>query len=620
MMRLGGFLSLLILSTIPASPAGAAPTPIDAAQIDKVLMAAHAAAGGAQLDAFAAMTQSGTFVQNGGPPSSFDSVTDLRRGYASTKLVIGPATILQGYDGTEWSEANGALSIVSLPSFVADAVTQAYLGSSAYFRPDQRSTITSGRIESDNGTQEYVLHVEPAGGSPAELYFDAANYRLVKIVSHTAQGLDTMTNSNFQTVQGVSVPMQSVDVDSSGTTTTSTLTAVHFATSVEPNALARPAYVSRGELAAPISVPIVSDVVGTFGHIVVPVMLDGKVTSLIFDSGGANFLLPAAAQRLGLRSSGGIATGGAGTKEQMTAFAAVSMVNFGGARLSNQDFVVTPLAYPFSHPRRNVTTEGLIGFEYLANFRIVVRYADHRMGVQPFGAPAPSGGVTLPFKSDGRHAYVEATIDGTPGYYLLDTGNSGGIVLNAPFVQGHHLFSNGGLVYQSPGGVGGGFPEVVAAANSFSIAGETFRDVPVGIPQVNAGFFATQGVAGNLGSAFLSRFTVVFDYQAQTVTFIPNRNLRRPFRSDRVGLSLSQRDASGFDVTRVIPNSPAAAAGIVAGDRITAFAGNHVSDGFGMGDFYPYNTGNMPFTLTVVRAGASRNVTVTPRALLPAAQ
>jgi len=621
-MRTIGFLSAIIFVTIAVSAASAAPssTALDASQIDKVLAAAHQAAGGAQLDGFAMVTQSGTFVQNGGPPSSFDSATDLHNGYSRFRSTVGPATLLQGYDGTEWSELNGSLSIVSLPSFVADSVTQAYLSANAFFRPDQRSTVTSGSLESTDAGHAYVLRVEPSGGSAADLYFDAATYRLVKVVAQTASGIDTTTNSNFQTIQGVPVAMRSVDVNSSGTTTTTALTAVQFAATLDASALARPAYASLGELAAPVSVPIETDVAGAFGHIVASVALDGKPATLIFDSGGGNFLVPPALKRLGLQSSGGIAVGGAGTKQQMMSFAAVSSVDFGGARLSHQNFVVTPLAYPLLHPRRTISPEGLIGFEYLANFRIAVRYADHQMDVAPFSAPPPAGGVTLPFKSDGRHAYVLASVDGVSGYFLLDTGNAGGIVLNAPFVQEHHLFPNGGLVYQSPGGVGGGFPETVAAAKSFSLASLTFDDVPVGIPQVNAGFFATRGVAGNLGSAFLSRFTLVFDYKAQTANFIPNRNARMPFRSDRVGLSLNQSDAGGFDVTRVVPDSPAAGAGITAGDRITAFAGKAVSAGYGMGDFYPYETGNKPLTLTVTAAGVSRTVTIVPRELLPPAQ
>ena len=275
--------------------------------------------------------------------------------------------------------------------------------------------------------------------------------------------------------------------------------------------------------------------------------------------------------------------------------------------------------YPFSHPRKGVSPEGLIGSEYLANFRVGVRYADHCVDVAPFDAPAPSGGVKLPFKSDGQHAYVLAAVDGLSGYYLLDTGNAGGIVLNLPFVQEHHLFPRGGLIYASPGGVGGGFPELVTAAKSFSLAGHTFENVPITIPQVKSGFFATRGVAGNVGSAFLSRFTIVFDYKAQTVTFIPNRDVMMPFRSDHIGVSLNQTDAAAFEVQQVVQGSPAAQAGITIGDRITAFAGRPVSSGLGLGDLFPYLRGSRPFSVTIAHAGANKTIMLIPRKLLPAA-
>ncbi|MFY9720508.1 MAG: PDZ domain-containing protein, partial [Candidatus Cybelea sp.] len=93
-----------------------------------------------------------------------------------------------------------------------------------------------------------------------------------------------------------------------------------------------------------------------------------------------------------------------------------------------------------------------------------------------------------------------------------------------------------------------------------------------------------------------------------------------PFRADRVGWSVSQSDLSAFEVRQIIPGSPAASAGIAIGDRITAFAGNQVAAGFGLGDLIPYVTGNAPFTVTLDRAGVSRTVTLTPRNLLPPAQ
>ena len=614
------FMLCALCASASAVNAATTSSPLDAAQIDNVLKSAHAAAGGSALDGFGATSASGTFTQNGGSPSPFDGVTDLRNGYSKSRLVVGPATLEQGYDGTQWSYSNGALSIVSLPAFVADAVTAAYLSSNAYFRPDQRATVSEGSRDVVKGQAMVVLHVQPSGGSPADLYFDAATYRLVKTEAQTSEGLDTTTYSDYQVVQGVPVAMHSVDVDPSGTTTLTTTTHVTFFNALPAGALERPPYTSRGRISGRVTVPFRSDAVGRVGHIVVPVTLDGKIATLVFDSGGGNFLVPSGAARLGLKTSGSLATGGAGTTEQMSGFAPVGVVNFGGARLTQQNFLVTPLGYPLLHPRMGVAPEGLIGYEYLANFRVAVRYADRKIDVESFSAPPPPGGVTLPFYSDSRHAFVKATIDGVDGYYLLDTGNAGGLVLNAPFVAENHLFAAGGITYASPGGVGGGFSVIATAAKSFSLAGVTFTDVPVTIPQVTSGFFATRGVAGNLGAGVLSRFTLIFDYRAQTVTFVPNRDVRRPFFRDRTGLSLNQSGPSAFEVRQVVPDSAAAVAGIVAGDRIVAFDGKPVKSGYGLGDLAPLLVGMKAFTLTIERGATTTIVRVVPHTLITTAQ
>ena len=88
--------------------------------------------------------------------------------------------------------------------------------------------------------------------------------------------------------------MHSVDTDPSGTKTMTTTTHVEFSAALPAGALARPPYVSHGHVAGRVTVLFRSDAVGRVGHIVVPVTLDGKIATLIFDSGGGNFLVPAA--------------------------------------------------------------------------------------------------------------------------------------------------------------------------------------------------------------------------------------------------------------------------------------------------------------------------------------
>lgn len=618
-MRISAFILSVALACLAWPADISAQTALTATQIDDVLAKVHAAAGGAQFDRFVASKATGSATQ-GGAPIPYSGVTDLRNGHNKEQITIGPATLLEGYDGAQWRFQNGILSVVSLPAYVEDAVTQAYMSSDAFLQPAQRATIVSGRDLTVDGRPLKVLHAVPKGGSAIDLYFDASSYQLVRVDAYQAGGVDITTFSDYQTIQGIPTAMKSLDINAAGTTTTVTLKAVTYETTLDPADIARPQYVAHGNLSAPVSVPFQSDDVGAIGHMVVPVSLDGGHAEMYFDSGGANFLVTPAAQRLGLKSSGDIAIGGVGSHQQMSSMAAVSVVDFGGAHLEKQNFIVTPLLYTLVHPKKGMVVDGLIGYEYLANYRVAVRYADGRIELAPFDAPAPKGGVTLPLKSDGNHAYVEATIDGVSGYFLLDTGNGGGVDLNGLFVDEHHLFPKGGLRYISPGGVGGTVETTIAMAKSVQLAGVSYSNVPVGIVHSKAGAFATRGVAGNLGARVLSRYTVVFDYKAETVTFIPNADATKPFRIDRTGMSLNQTGPDAFDVLGTIPGSPAEQAGILAKDRVIAIGGISVASGLGLGDVRPYTSGNAPFTVTVERGQSTKTITITPRSIQPQPQ
>ena len=75
---------------------------------------------------------------------------------------------------------------------------------------------------------------------------------------------------------------------------------------------------------------------------------------------------------------------------------------------------------------------------------------------------------------------------------------------------------------------------------------------------------------GLIGNIVLSRFVVIFDYQAEKIWLKPTKYLQRAFEYDRSGLSViaSGRTLGQFDVQYVIPGSPADEAGILKGDRI----------------------------------------------------
>ncbi len=81
---------------------------------------------------------------------------------------------------------------------------------------------------------------------------------------------------------------------------------------------------------------------------------------------------------------------------------------------------------------------------------------------------------------------------------------------------------------------------------------------------------AAKDHAGLIGAEFLKRFTVTFDNAGKRLWLAPNRGYEKPAEYDGSGLRL-RAEGPGFHrfvVRRIVPQSPAAEAGIKPGDII----------------------------------------------------
>jgi membrane-associated protease RseP (regulator of RpoE activity) len=166
-------------------------------------------------------------------------------------------------------------------------------------------------------------------------------------------------------------------------------------------------------------------------------------------------------------------------------------------------------------------------------------------------------------------------------------------------------------------------------------------DVPVIVmdhPALRAlGGLFSRPLSGIIGYTFWARYKMTIDYQAQKMTFTPvefevrdlmkelpermagPKTARQVVHAPRAlwGLDVAEADGAdkglGVRVTSVLPGGPAAAAGLEPGDLLTSLDGRWTTS---VPDALAAAEGvepNRPAAVVVLRAGAERTLTVTPR-------
>jgi hypothetical protein len=82
---------------------------------------------------------------------------------------------------------------------------------------------------------------------------------------------------------------------------------------------------------------------------------------------------------------------------------------------------------------------------------------------------------------------------------------------------------------------------------------------------------------GNLGEELLRRFNVTFDYAGKRMVLEKAKSFGEPFEHDMSGLAFDWGKDGSLLVLEVLPGSPAATAGIHAGDRVMSIDGREMT-------------------------------------------
>ena len=256
--------------------------------------------------------------------------------------------------------------------------------------------------------------------------------------------------------------------------------------------------------------------------------------------------------------------------------------------------------------------DGALGYPWLVKYVTEIDYDSRRILLYDPDTYEHDGvGTVLPLRPGSKFPVVRVKVglpNGTTieGDFGMDTGGTTSVIFNAPFVRQHDLISAGReyvprLIDSPHVGVGGTGRRLLGRVPFVELGSHRIASPVAGFIQAESGSLSQDDVSGFLGSNLLHRFNIVFDYRRNRVILRPNSHFDDPDDYDMSGMGIRARgsDLGEFFVHRVVPDSPAEAAGVQAGDLVVAIDGRPTT-GLRLDDV----------TRLLTQAGAEREVTL----------
>lgn len=245
----------------------------------------------------------------------------------------------------------------------------------------------------------------------------------------------------------------------------------------------------------------------------------------------------------------------------------------------NRSILVLEEDYFHFEEYAGIDVQGILGSDFFRRFVLKINY--HRRIISlydpQYWAPPGKSYEKIPIEINRNKPYVNARVQfhqdtALQLRLLLDSGASLALLLQTDSHPDLKLPEQ--VIPSNLGaGLGGYIQGYMGRIDELGLERFTFREVISHFQESSFFIDTTLSIQRNgiIGNDILSRFTVVIDYINEEAYFEPNRDYDDEFEYDRSGLFVAATGPALNDylVYDVIPGSPAATAGIVAGDRIT---------------------------------------------------
>lgn len=304
--------------------------------------------------------------------------------------------------------------------------------------------------------------------------------------------------------------------------------------------------------------------------VLLPVSVNGKAPGwFILDSGANSCVLSKAfARSIGLRPAGtGAGTGAGRGPVPYDRFTRSVSFKVGGLPLSCPTNRVIGLDLNNQPAVIGVTVDGILGTDFFAQYVVEIDYANQIVrAYDPATFRYTGNGCRAPFTVDSRRlplVTARLTVDGDRSadrILLLDTGSQDAI--DDDWVE------QASDLRTATGGVGLG--------QTFETRGGRFTSVRIGCFTISD----VPGYGGGVplvGGEFLRHFTLIFDWPRRTLILEANAGFARSLADSGVGGLSLRRDGALVRIDSVGSGTPAASAGLKAGDLIERLDGTPVS-------------------------------------------
>lgn len=310
---------------------------------------------------------------------------------------------------------------------------------------------------------------------------------------------------------------------------------------------------------------------------------DSKPLSFGLDTGAyLSVINTPIVEQLGLKTGGRAVGFGAGGQVSSLQLPDVTL-DVSGAILRDLDLSAMALGSIENSLGRPM--DGILGAEFFKRYVVELDYEKKEITLYEPADFVYSGlGETLPLTFYHNHPYVRAKVSlpgikPVEGEFVIDAGSNFPIILLPSFIERNNLRESLPPSITTFGrGVGGEIRMPIGRASALELGKVKLERVVTAFPA--NGWFGEPKKAGNIGSAVLRRFKVIFDYSRGRMILEPNKFFSDPFEHDMSGLSLVSEgpEFKIIRVNRVLTQSPAEEAGIKQGDEIVSVSGRPATE------------------------------------------